>query len=431
MNVLTNYKRKLATATLLASFLPWSTSQAATDVDVITAVVNNDVIMYSELDTKMSELRAKYQRQNTVLPEPNIFQTQVLEQLIIELLQLQEADQLGVQVSETMLNNAMANIAKNNNLSLPQLHQAIAQSGQTVANFRAEIQRNMTIDEVSKIAVKRRIKVSEKEIDQFLASQQGQELADTEYLLSHIFIATPAQATQAQVDVAKDKLAALQAEIDSGADFTGLASKYSDANNALEGGSLGWRKVSQLPELFAAPIAKLAANEVSPPLRNASGYHLVKVIEQRGIAIQQVEQTKAKHILVLSNEIRTAADTKALIDDIYSRLQQGTEFYKLARSFSDDANTALKGGDMGWLSPGQLPQYMQNQLDDLAEQAFSAPFQGAKGWHILQVAERQTKDVGQNVLRNKARTALHDGKFASELENWLRELRNQSYVEIR
>lgn len=431
MNVLTNCIGKLATATLLASLLPWSTIQAATDVDIITAVVNNDVIMQSELDTKMSELRAKYQRQNTALPEPSIFQTQVLEQLIIELLQLQEADQLGVQVSDTMLNNAMANIAKNNNLSLPQLHEAIVKSGQTVANFRAEVQRSMIIDEVSKIAVKRRINVSEKEIDQFLESQQGQELADTEYLLSHILIATPAQATQQQIDAAKSKLAALQAEIDSGADFTSLASKYSDANNALEGGNLGWRKVSQLPALFAAPVAKLAVDEVSPALSNASGYHLVKVMQKRGIATQQIEQTKANHILVLSNEIRSVEDTKALVDDIYSRLQQGTEFYKLARSFSDDANTALKGGDMGWLNPGQLPKYMQGQLDALAAQEISAPFKGAKGWHILQVVQRQTKDVGQNILRNKARTALHDGKFAGELENWLRELRNQSYVEIR
>ena len=431
MNVLTNCKRKLALATILASFLPWSTIQAATDVDVITAVVNNDVIMQSELNAEMATVRSQLQRQSTAIPEQDVFQTQVLEQLIIELLQLQEADRLGVKVSDTMLNNTMANIAKNNNLSLPQLHQAIVNNGQTVAAFRDEIQRSMTIEEVSKIAVKRRIKVSEKDIDLFLESQQGQDLADNEYLLSHILVAIPAQATEQELNSANEKLAALQAELANNADFTSLVIKYSDANNALDGGSLGWRKISQLPALFADTVAQLKANEVSQPLRNASGYHLVKVMEQRGVAMQKIEQTKANHIMVLSNEIRSAADTKELIDDIYARLQQGTEFYKLARSFSDDDNTALKGGDMGWISPGQLPAFMQQQLDALGDNEFSAPFAGPNGWHILQVGERQTKDVGQNILRNKARTALHDGKFAGELENWLRELRNQSYVEIR
>ncbi len=431
MNVLTNCKRILATATLLTSLLPWSTIQAATDIDVIAAVVNNDVIMQSELDAEMSVVSSQLQRQNMAIPELDVFQDQVLEQIIIELLQLQEADKLGVKVSETMLNNAMANIAKNNNLSLPQLHQAIAKNGQTVAGFRAEVERSMTVEEVSKIAVKRRIKVSEKDIDLFLESQQGEALADNEYLLSHILIAIPAQATEQQLNTANEKLASLQAEIDSGADFTSLAIKYSDANNAFEGGSLGWRKVSQLPALFSDTVTQLEANEVSQPLRNTSGYHLVKVIQLRGLAIKQVEQTKANHILVLSNEIRSAADTKELIDDIHSRLQQGTEFYKLARSFSDDANTALKGGDMGWLNPDQLPSFMQRQLDALAENQLSEPFEGPSGWHILQVSERQTKDVGQNILRSKARAALHDGKFAGELENWLRELRNQSYIEIR
>ena len=278
MNVLTNCKRKLALATILASFLPWSTIQAATDVDVITAVVNNDVIMQSELNAEMATVRSQLQRQSTAIPEQDVFQTQVLEQLIIELLQLQEADRLGVKVSDTMLNNTMANIAKNNNLSLPQLHQAIVNNGQTVAAFRDEIQRSMTIEEVSKIAVKRRIKVSEKDIDLFLESQQGQDLADNEYLLSHILVAIPAQATEQELNSANEKLAALQAELANNADFTSLVIKYSDANNALDGGSLGWRKISQLPALFADTVAQLKANEVSQPLRNASGYHLVKVM---------------------------------------------------------------------------------------------------------------------------------------------------------
>ncbi len=431
MNVLNNCKRKLASITFIASLLPWAGVHGTTEIDMIAAVINNDVIMQSELITEITDVRDQLQRQNAAIPAAGLLQGEVLDQLILELLQLQEAERLGIEVSDTMLNNAMANIAQNNKLTLPQLHKAIVANGNSVASFRSDIQRKMTIDEVSKIAIKRRIKVSEKEIDLFLDSQQGQELADTEYLLSHIMIAIPTQATQQQVDDTEAKLQQLQAEIAEEVDFASLASKYSSANNAASGGSLGWRKASQLPALFAKAIANMKVGEISQPVRNSSGYHLIKIIEQRGLAVQQVQQTKANHILILSNDIRSAADTKILVDDIYQRLQTGTDFYKLARSFSDDANTALNGGDMGWLNPGQVPNFMQTQLDTLGDNEISAPFKGPSGWHILQVSERQTKDVGYNMLRNKARTALYDSKFAGEMETWLRELRNQAYIEIR
>ncbi|MDP6967765.1 MAG: peptidylprolyl isomerase [Gammaproteobacteria bacterium] len=431
MSVLTNCKHKLAICAMAATLLPWNSIQAANDIDFIAAVVNNDVIMHSELNAELTSVSRQLQRQQTVIANGDVLREKVLEQLILELLQLQEAERLGVEVSETMLNNAMANIAKNNNLSMAQLQQAIINDGQSVAGFRDQIQRTMTIEEVGKIAVQRRIKVSEKEVEQYLTSQQGLELADTEYLLAHILISVPAQATAQQNQAAEEKLAQLQAAIAKGDDFASLAVTYSSANNALDGGNLGWRRVSQLPTLFADAVANMQIGDTSQPLRNSSGYHIIKAMDQRGLALQQADQTKANHILILSNEIRDAAASAALIKEIYGRLQSGVEFYKLARSFSDDANTALKGGDMGWLNPGQLPDYMQTQLDALATGAISQPFQGPNGWHILQAVERQTKNVGQNILRNKARNALYDNKFAGEMETWLRELRNQAYIEIR
>jgi peptidyl-prolyl cis-trans isomerase SurA len=431
MNVLTNCKYKLASCLMAVTLLPWQAGQAATDIDFIAAVVNNDVIMESELALELASVSRELERQQSIVAPVDVLREKVLEQLILELLQLQAADRLGVGISETMLNNAMANIAKNNQLTIVQLHQAIVNDGQTIAGFREQIQRTMTIDEVGKIAVKRRINISEKEIDQYLASQQGAALSDTEYLLYHIFISVSEQASELQQQAAEKKLNDVQQALAEGDDFSSLAITYSDANNALSGGSLGWRSLSQLPSLFSDSVAQMQAGEISQSLRNDSGYHIIKVAEQRGLALQEADQTQANHILILNNEIRDAQASKALVDEIYERLQKGEEFYKLARSFSDDANTALKGGDMGWLNPGQLPNFMQNQLDTLATGSTSAPFEGPAGWHILQVSDRQKKNVGENILRNKARDALYESKFAGEMENWLRELRNDAYIEIR
>ncbi len=428
MNVLTNWKRTLMASSLAISLAPWAGAQAATAIDAISAVVNNDVIMTSELDAEVAATRSQLQRQQQPVPAEAILQQQVLEQLIQELLQIQEAENLGVEISATMLNNAMARIAQNNNLSLPQLHQAIVANGQTLASFRAQIERQMTIDEVAQIAVKKRIKVSEKEVDQFLASQQGQALADTEVLLGHILVSATSDADKR---AAQATMAKAQAALEKGDDFAQVAMQFSDAGNAAEGGSLGWRKLSQLPALFADAVAPLGIGEVTQVLENSSGLHLIMVMDQRGLAMQEQHQTKAQHILVTTNDIRDKTATKELIDEIYQRLENGMEFYDLARGFSDDGNTALKGGDMGWLSANQLPEFMQQQLDALEAGQHSKPFPGPNGWHILKANERQTKNVGQAILRNKARTALHNSKFADELDNWLTELRNQAYIEIR
>ena len=428
MNVLTKCKRTLMASSLAISLAPWASIQAATAIDTISAVVNNDVIMTSELEAEVAATRAQLKRQQQPLPAETVLQQQVLEQLIQELLQLQEAENLGVEISETMLNNAMTNIAKNNNLSLPQLHQAIVANGQSIASFRAQIERKMTIDEVAQIAVKKRIKVSEKEVDQFLASQQGQALADTEVLLGHILVSAKTDADKA---AAKTKIEQAKAALTSGNEFSAVAKQYSDAGNASTGGSLGWRKLSQLPELFADAVAPLNTGDITAVLENSSGLHLIMVLDQRGLAMQEEQQTKAQHILVTTNDIRGAEATKELADEIYQRLENGMDFYDLARGFSDDANTALKGGDMGWLTANQLPPFMQQQLDSLEAGQYSQPFQGPSGWHILKANERQTKNIGQTILRQKARTALHNSKFADELHNWLTELRNQAYVEIR
>ncbi len=402
----------------------------AQTLDSIAVVVNDDLIMRSELDEKITAERLRLQRQNQAIPADDLLQQQVMETLIAETIQRQRAVQQNIQVSETMLNNAIKNIASNNNLTLAQLHQAIQSGGETVAEFRTRIKEEMTLHEVRKVEVSRRIKVTEAEIDRFLASGKGQTFAETEYLLAHILIAAnPDDAEQTQQ--AEQTLQTVQAALQAGAAFTDTAITYSDANNASQGGVLGWRKASQLPDLFADVLDTLTVNAISPPLRNNRGIHLIQILDLRGTATQTAQQTRARHILVLPNDIRDDKATQALAQSIHERLQDGTPFAELAGTFSDDRRTALEGGDMGWLEAHQLPQFMQQQLDALDTGNFSAPFRGPNGWHLLQVTQRQVKNVGQNLLRQQARKQLFDSKFADESDRWLSELRHQAYVEIR
>jgi len=355
----------------------------------------------------------------------------VLDQLIIENLQLQLATKKGVYIADPSLDLAIERIAKNNGLSLPELAQAIADTGETMVQFRAKIRQELTINEIQASSVNRRIRISEHEIDRYLASNQGQQLADTEYEIGHILISLSAQPDAQELEIAKEKLNAISSALEQGTEFSSVAATHSDALNALKGGNLGWRKGSQLPELFAEPIKTMGVGEVSSPIRNGSGFHVIKLINKRGVSIQTVAQTKANHLLILPNEIRSPSQAQELINELHQRLVEGADFYDLARTFSDDANSAPSGGDLGWVNTNQLPAVLQTALNLLALEELSPPIQSAQGWHLLQAVERRTKDVGQANLRYQAKQAINASKFANELENWLREIRNQAYIEVR
>jgi peptidyl-prolyl cis-trans isomerase SurA len=311
------------------------------------------------------------------------------------------------------------------------LEQAVADTGETMVQFRAKIRQELTINEIQATSVNRRIRVSEHEIDRYLASNQGQQLADTEYEIGHILISLSEQPNAQELQVAQEKLNDINSALEQGTEFSSVAATYSDALNALKGGNLGWRKGSELPELFAEPIKAMAVGEVSTPIRNGSGFHVITLIDKRGVSIQTVAQTKANHLLILPNEIRSPSQTEELINELHQRLVNGADFYDLARTFSDDDNSAPSGGDLGWLNANQLPAVLQAALDLLAVEELSQPIQSTNGWHLLQVVERRTKDVGQANLRFKAKQAINQSKFANELENWLRAIRNQAYIEIR
>ena len=404
---------------------------AAQKLDSIVAVVNDDIVLKSDLTTRLVKVQQQFTNDQTNMPDLEALTSQVLDQLIIENLQLQLATKKGVYIADPSLDLAIERIAKNNGLSLPELAQAIADTGETMVQFRAKIRQELTINEIQASSVNRRIRISEHEIDRYLASNQGQQLADTEYEIGHILISLSAQPDAQELEIAKEKLNAISSALEQGTEFSSVAATHSDALNALKGGNLGWRKGSQLPELFAEPIKTMGVGEVSSPIRNGSGFHVIKLINKRGVSIQTVAQTKANHLLILPNEIRSPSQAQELINELHQRLVNGADFYDLARTFSDDANSAPSGGDLGWVNTNQLPAVLQTALDLLALEELSPPIQSAQGWHLLQAVERRTKDVGQANLRYQAKQAINASKFANELENWLREIRNQAYIEVR
>ena len=404
---------------------------AAQKLDSIVAVVNDDIVLKSDLTTRLVKVQQQFTNDQTNMPDLEALTSQVLDQLIIENLQLQLATKKGVYIADPSLDLAIERIAKNNGLSLPELAQAIADTGETMVQFRAKIRQELTINEIQASSVNRRIRISEHEIDRYLASNQGQQLADTEYEIGHILISLSAQPDAQELEIAKEKLNAISSALEQGTEFSSVAATHSDALNALKGGNLGWRKGSQLPELFAEPIKTMSTGEVSSPIRNGSGFHVIKLINKRGVSIQTVAQTKANHLLILPNEIRSPSQAQELINELHQRLVKGADFYDLARTFSDDANSAPSGGDLGWVNTNQLPAVLQTALDLLALEELSPPIQSAQGWHLLQAVERRTKDVGQANLRYQAKQAINASKFANELENWLREIRNQAYIEVR
>ena len=428
MNTLSKWGTRLS---LVASLILPISAFAATKIDSIAAIIDDDLVLQSDVSTRLVKVQQQLAKSNTNVSDIEALTSQVLDQLIIENLQLQIAAQKGIYISETALNSAIGRIAKNNQLSMEQLEQAVNDGGETMAQFKEKIRQEMTINEVQKTSVNRRIDVSEYEIDRYLASTQGQKLAEKEYEIGHILVGLSEQPNAQELTEAQQKLDQINSALAQGTLFASVAATYSDASNALKGGSLGWRKGSQLPALFASPIKQMDIGEVSEPIRNSSGFHIITLINKRGVSIQSVSQTRANHILILPNEIRSSTQAQALINELHQRLANGADFYDLARTFSDDANSAPSGGDLGWLNDNQLPQVLQKALDQLDISQQSPPIKSTNGWHLLQAVERRTKDIGQANLRFQAKQAIIDSKFANELENWLRDIRNQAYIEIR
>lgn len=400
-------------------------------LDGIAALVNDGVVLKSELQTELDRIVARLQKQGTQLPPPPVLQRQVLDRLIMEQLQLQRAEKIGIQISDETLNQALASIAQRNNVPLAELPALLAREGIDYAAYRRDLRQQVTIEQLRQRDVLQRINVSPKEVDAYLARQEGKATLNQEFLISHILIATPANASPEQLAAAERQASELYQRIQAGEDFAKLAVAYSAGQQALEGGSLGWRKGNDLPTLFAEVAPGLAKGQVAEPVRNASGFHLIKLDDLRGSDAVMENQTRARHILLTTTEVVDDSAAEAQLRSIRDRILKGEDFAAVAKAVSEDPQSALEGGDLGWTGPGNFAPAFEAQMNRLKPGEISAPFRTQFGWHIVQVLERRVYDATADRRRQEAILALRNSKLGDEVDIWNRRLRDEAFVEYR
>ncbi|WP_366143653.1 peptidylprolyl isomerase [Zoogloea sp.] len=423
--------------TLLAVSLFASSALAADgpmEVDRIVAVVNSEVITRSDLRLRVGQVTRQLSRQGTPLPPADVLERQVLERQIMERLQIQLANETSLRVDDVTLDRALGRIADNNKLSMTDFRKALERDGITWERFREEVRNEILLTRVREREVEGRIVISDAEVNNFLANPEnvvGQE----EYNLAHILFRAPEGASPEQLARLRAKAEDVAARVARGEAFDKLAASYSDAPDALSGGNLGWRSAERLPGVFAEAVTSLKPGEATPILRSAAGFHIVKVMDRKGgshsAAATQVQQTRARHILIKTSEVVSDADARRRLTDLRERVVQGgANFAELARQHSADISAA-KGGDLGWIYPADTVPEFEQAMDALKPGEVSQPVQSPFGWHLILVEERRVQDISDDRKRAAARNALRERKGDEAYQDWLRQLRDRAYVEYR
>lgn len=412
-------------ATSLLAILVASPVLAETKwLDNIVAIVDDDIVLASELQAKTEQVQANIARSGREGPAEEDLRKEVLDLLIIESIQLQMARRVGVRIDDEQLNAAVSRVAAQNDMTLSQFQQALIQSGNSYAAVRAQIRQEMTLKRVQAGNVNQRIQITEQEIRNYLESEQGRQQTSPEYQLGHLLVSVSSDATDAQRQRAKKKAATLAAKVRSGADYTSLA------GNGVTASDLGLRKETNLPTLFADVAPKMTDGDVSEPLPSASGFHIIQLLASRGVK-ELIDQTKARHILLKASAIRSEEATLQLAKELRQRALNGESFTTLAKEYSEDIGSAQEGGDLSWTTPGQLVPEFQQAMDSTAINAISAPAKSPYGWHIIQVEERRKKDVTGELRKQIARNVIHERKYQDELAIWLRKIRSEAFVDIK
>ena len=401
-------------------------------LDRIAAVVNEGIVLQSQVEEQMATISRRLRDQGQQVPPASVLRQQVLDRLVLQEIQMQRADRLGIEVSDEMLNNALQNVARQNNIEFDRLPEVLAAEGIDYATYRQQVRKEMTLQFVRQRDVLARIYISPREIEQFIAKQAGSQSANTEYEVAHILVSLPEAATPQQLEAAEQKAKDLYERAVKGEDFGQLALQYSQAQSALERGSLGWRKGSELPQFMADAVAGMKAGEIAAPVRTPSGFHVIRLGGSRGgDQPMMVEQTHARHILIRTNELQDDATVRGKLADIRTKVLAGDDFGAIASAVSEDPGSGKDGGDLGWANPGSFVPEFETEMAKLKDGEISAPFQSPYGWHIIQVLGRRTQDTSNEERRREAIEQLRSGKAEEETELWLRRLRDEAYVETR
>jgi peptidyl-prolyl cis-trans isomerase SurA len=409
-------------------------SQSPTDIielDRIVAIVNDDVLMESELTVRMREISNELRSKGIPPPPIVVLQKQVLERLILQRLQLQEASQSGVRIEDEVLNRTIQKIAEGNGLTLNQFKRILERDGHSFSQFREDVRNQIMIGRVRNRLVKNRIKVSDQEIDHLLENLEKRGGLSNQYRIGHILIAVPEGATTSQIQELRARAERVVDELKAGADFRQAAAANSDSQTALDGGDLGWRKQGELPSAFEEIVPGMDTGEVSDIIRTPGGFHIIKLLEKQGADQVVLIQTRVRHILIKPTTVVSETDARSRIEHLRNRVMSGESFEQLAKSNSDDTASAVNGGDLGWTTPGQMANEFEDAMDATPVGEVSPAFRSPFGWHILKVEDRRKYDGTDEFRRNKAREIITKRKMEEELELWLRRLRDEAYIDIR
>ncbi len=400
-------------------------------IDRIVAVVNTEVITQRDLSERMTLVGTQLKRQGTPPPPPEVLERQVLERMIMDRVQVQFARDTGVRVDDLQVDRTMQLIAENNKLTLADFRRTLEREGVSFDRFREDIRNEIVISRLREREVDSKIQIGESEIENFLQELQAGD-AGTQFDLSHILVRVPESASPEQVDGRLRRAQEALAKARGGADFAQLAVSYSDAPDALKGGGMGWRERDRLPELFAEALVKLKPGEVSDVLRSPAGFHIVRLNDRRGGGGSfMAEQTRARHILARVSELVSETEARRKITVLRQRIAEGTNFAELARLNSDDTASAQRGGELGWTVPGDLVPEFERAMNALKIGELSQPVRTPFGYHIIQVEERRTADLSADRKRIEARRVLRDRRADEAYQEWLRQLRDRSYVDYR
>jgi peptidyl-prolyl cis-trans isomerase SurA len=422
-NITTTITRYSSIAALaLLPALSWAEVKM---LDRVVVVVDDGVIMQSELDERLEQIHYNIKSQGRATPPADQLRKDVLDTMIVENLQLQMGQRGGVRISDQQLNEAMSRVAAQNGLNLEQFQKALESDGLSYQGTREQIRREMILQQVQAGNINNKIQITDKEIENFLSSKEGSALTAVQYHLAHIFYGLDGGSKQAGMA----KLKQAQTAITQGGSIDAWLKANSSSN--VRGGDLGWRRTEDIPSVFSDVAPKLSVGEVSAPFVSDSGIHVVQLLEKRGGSTKMIQQTKARHILLKTSAIRTNDQAQQQLSAIRQRIIDGEDFAVLAKQYSEDIGSGSEGGDLGWSRKGQFVPAFEKTMAAAQLGDISQPFQSQFGWHILQVEDREMKDISSERQMNAARNYLHQGKFQEELEVWLQKIRDEAYVDIK
>jgi len=419
----------------LGAVLACSTlAQAAiNEVDRIVAIVNSEAVTSSQLRDRVIRIRQNLKGQEAQLPPMNVFERQVLEQLVIERVQLQQAREASLKIDDGAVERAINLVASNNRLTPDQLRASVARDGLSWNSFREEIRTELTLARLREIEVDNKVAVSDAEVENFIRNHP-EALSGTEYRVAHILLRIPENMNEAQLKALQARADKVLSRLKAGEDFAKIAADSSDASDRVQGGELGWLSRDRLPGFYADVVSRLKPGEISPPLQSPTGLHVIKLLDQReqnNIAAQTIEQTHVRHILLKTSELLSDAEAQSKLNVLRERIVNGADFAELAKASSADLLSAARGGEVGWVNPGDTVPEFEKAMNSLAPNQVSESIRTPYGWHLIQVLGRRKQDMGEEIRRNFARSILRQRKAEEAYEDWLRQLLDSAYVEYK